>query len=51
MILNAAYLIDDQQAASFRQAVDDLRTRLPLQLELTGPWPPYSFADAGPDLQ
>jgi len=51
MVLNAAYLIDDQRAAGFRQAVDDLRNRLPLQLELTGPWPPYSFADAGPDLR
>jgi len=51
MILNAAYLVDDQRAAGFRQAVDDLRDRLPLQLELTGPWPPYSFADAGPDLR
>jgi Gas vesicle synthesis protein GvpL/GvpF len=51
MILNAAYLIDDQRAAGFRQAVDDLRRRLPLRLELTGPWPPYSFADAGPDLR
>jgi hypothetical protein len=51
MILNAAYLIDDQRAAGFRQAVDDLRTRLPLRLELTGPWPPYSFSDAGPDLR
>jgi Gas vesicle synthesis protein GvpL/GvpF len=51
MILNAAYLIDDQRAAAFRQAVDDLRNRLPLRLELTGPWPPYSFADAGPDLR
>jgi Gas vesicle synthesis protein GvpL/GvpF len=49
MILNAAYLIDDQHAAGFREAVDDLRNRLPLRLELTGPWPPYSFADAGPD--
>jgi hypothetical protein len=51
MMLNAAYLIDDQQAAGFRQAVDDLSNRLPLRLELTGPWPPYSFADAGPDLR
>ena len=51
MILNAAYLIDHQRAAGFRQAVEDLRNRLPLQLELTGPWPPYSFADAGPDLR
>jgi hypothetical protein len=50
MILNAAYLIDDQHAEAFREAVDDLRNRLPLRLELTGPWPPYSFADAGPDL-
>jgi hypothetical protein len=51
MMLNAAYLIDDQHAAGFRQAVDDLRQRLPLRLELTGPWPPYSFADPGPDLR
>jgi len=51
MMLNAAYLIDDQHSASFRQAVDDLRNRLPLRLELTGPWPPYSFADAGPELR
>jgi len=51
MMLNAAYLIDDQHAAGFREAVDDLSSRLPLRLELTGPWPPYSFADAGQDLQ
>jgi hypothetical protein len=51
MLLNAAYLIDDEHAAGFRKAVDDLGNRLSLRLELTGPWPPYSFADAGPDLQ
>lgn len=45
MVLNAAYLLEEQQAGKFRQAVHDLDERLPLQLELTGPWPPYSFAD------
>ena len=44
MVLNAAYLLDDDQAASFAAAVKALGERHPrLRLELTGPWPPYSF--------
>lgn len=46
MVLNAAYLLPDQGAVSFGEAVRDLSGRLPLRLELTGPWPPYSFAAA-----
>jgi len=45
MMLNAAYLLDEQRADDFSAAVTDLAGRHPaLRLELTGPWPPYSFA-------
>ena len=45
MVLNAAYLLDDDRAAGFASAVRALGDRHPrLRLELTGPWPPYSFA-------
>jgi Gas vesicle synthesis protein GvpL/GvpF len=45
MILNAAYLLDDESGADFAAAVTDLAERHPgVRLELTGPWPPYSFA-------
>jgi hypothetical protein len=45
MVLNAAYLIDDDRARDFAAAVQALSEREPrLSLELTGPWPPYSFA-------
>lgn len=50
MVLNAAYLVDDDRGGQFAQAVAALDAGEPqLQLELTGPWPPYSFAvpDAG----
>jgi hypothetical protein len=44
MVLNAAYLLDDERAAGFASAVRVLGERHPrLRLELTGPWPPYSF--------
>jgi len=44
MVLNAAYLLDDERAAGFASAVEALGERHPrLRLELTGPWPPYSF--------
>jgi len=49
MVLNGAYLVDaarmDQFAAYARAAVADLAR---FRLDITGPWPPYSFAD-GPD--
>ncbi|GAA2108224.1 GvpL/GvpF family gas vesicle protein [Actinomadura alba] len=46
MILNAAYLVDDERAEDFRAAVTRLSgLRAGLRLELTGPWAPYSFAE------
>lgn len=48
MVMNATYLVDDGGAAGFREAVGQAAERYPeLRLELTGPWPPYSFAFAG----
>ena len=45
MILNAAYLVDDGQADDFAAMVEALAEQYPsVRLELTGPWPPYSFA-------
>jgi len=47
MILNAAYLVDDERGRDFAAAVTSLANRHPgVRLELTGPWPPYSFAAA-----
>jgi hypothetical protein len=48
MILNAAYLVDDGAAAEFAHAVGRLDEGRPgVELELTGPWPAYSFASIG----
>ena len=45
MILNAAYLLDDERGEHFASVVTALAERYPsVKLELTGPWPPYSFA-------
>ena len=45
MILNAAYLLDSARHEDFAGAVTALAGQHPgLRLELTGPWPPYSFA-------
>ncbi len=45
MILNAAYLLPDDRDGDFAAAVTDLAGRHPaVRLEITGPWPPYSFA-------
>lgn len=47
MLLNAAYLLDDGREAEFAGAVAALaRKHRGVRLELTGPWPPYSFATA-----
>ncbi|MDZ5441329.1 GvpL/GvpF family gas vesicle protein [Micromonospora sp. 4G57] len=44
MVLNGAYLIDRNGLAGFSALVGALADRHPeLRLELTGPWPPYSF--------
>ncbi|HEX6447701.1 MAG TPA: GvpL/GvpF family gas vesicle protein [Streptosporangiales bacterium] len=45
MMLNGAYLVDRSATPEVEQAVAILAERHPqLELELTGPWPPYSFA-------
>jgi hypothetical protein len=45
MLLNAAYLLDAADGVRFTAAVAGQATAHPeLRIELTGPWPPYSFA-------
>ncbi|WP_199433061.1 GvpL/GvpF family gas vesicle protein [Qaidamihabitans albus] len=45
MVLNGSYLVDDARADEFAAAVSDLDgERSGVSLELTGPWPPYSFS-------
>lgn len=47
MVLNGTYLVDDDRADEFAAVVEDLGKQFPgIRLELTGPWPPYSFAGA-----
>lgn len=44
MIFNGTYLVDEQRAGDFTAAADELAGRHPgVIVELTGPWPPYSF--------
>lgn len=48
MILNGAYLVADPAAAEFVRAVADQNSsHEELELEITGPWPAYSFASLG----
>jgi len=48
MLLNAAYLLDAGGAAGFSSVVASAAASHPdLRLDLTGPWPPYSFAGQG----
>ena len=45
MILNAAYLLANDRDDDFAAAVSGLAARHPdVRIEVTGPWPPYSFA-------
>lgn len=45
MVLNGTYLVDARRSGRFEEAVTAQADRHPrLHLELTGPWPPYSFA-------
>ncbi|TDD96678.1 GvpL/GvpF family gas vesicle protein [Actinomadura rubrisoli] len=47
-ILNVAYLLDDEQADGFLAVTRALGDRLAaIEVEVTGPWPPYSFIDTG----
>jgi hypothetical protein len=51
MVLNGAYLVDDERLDGFRSVIDELGRQyggadgetIGLQFELTGPWPPYNF--------
>ncbi|HZR53862.1 MAG TPA: GvpL/GvpF family gas vesicle protein [Streptosporangiaceae bacterium] len=48
MVLNAAYLVANEQAGEFASAVTELATRHRfVQLTITGPWPAYSFVGEG----
>ena len=45
MVLNGAYLLDDEHIDEFLAAAAALDDRHPgLRVGVTGPWPPYSFA-------
>lgn len=47
MIMNATYLVDDHDRATFARRVGRAASVNPaVRLELTGPWPPYSFTAA-----
>lgn len=46
-ILNAAYLLDTDRTSELRAALASLRGDEPaIEIELSGPWAPYSFTDA-----
>ncbi|MFC4853025.1 GvpL/GvpF family gas vesicle protein [Actinophytocola glycyrrhizae] len=48
MILNAAYLVDNGAVEEFAHEVGRQDERRPgVELELTGPWPAYSFSSIG----
>ncbi|MBO3674945.1 GvpL/GvpF family gas vesicle protein [Streptomyces sp. NEAU-YJ-81] len=47
-VLNAAYLLDLGRERELRAALTSLRRdETDVQIELSGPWAPYSFADGG----
>ncbi|MFK0239031.1 GvpL/GvpF family gas vesicle protein [Streptomyces vinaceus] len=49
-VLNDAYLVPDEQAEEFRDAIAEVARRFPdLRIEVTGPWAPYSFATPPPE--
>jgi len=50
MVLNGAYLVDEEQLAAFRAELERLEEEygdLGLSYDMTGPWPPYSFVSIG----
>jgi hypothetical protein len=49
MVLNAAYLVEEKRSQEFAAATDSLAGQHPaIRIELTGPWPPYSFTSVDP---
>jgi len=48
MVLNGAYLVDDERLPAFEKAVASCAAdHGALRVEVTGPWPAYSFTDIG----
>jgi hypothetical protein len=50
MVLNAAYLVERERSDELRNLVSELEghhRELGVQIELTGPWPPYNFVPGG----
>ena len=46
MLVNRAYLVDESRSETFREVFAEVMgDSADLDLQLTGPWPPYSFAD------
>jgi hypothetical protein len=48
MVLNAAYLVPAEGVAAFRAIAENLARRHEaedVELELSGPWPPYHFVE------
>jgi hypothetical protein len=48
MVLNGAYLVDDDRIERFREVLDELRGQYHetgLSFDLTGPWPAFHFAE------
>ncbi|WP_156689908.1 GvpL/GvpF family gas vesicle protein [Mycobacterium sp. Marseille-P9652] len=44
-VLNGTYLVDQDEVDVFRSVVAKIEHNTPgIELEITGPWPPYSFA-------
>jgi hypothetical protein len=53
MLLNGVYLVDDVASEEFSALVADLREEFDprgLDVELTGPWPPYNFVNSSREL-
>jgi hypothetical protein len=45
-VLNGSYLVDGNVVDLFMQTINELeRSTASVTLEVTGPWPPYSFAE------
>jgi hypothetical protein len=48
-VLNAAYLVERERVGEFAGLADRLAAdETGIRVEVTGPWAPYSFVDAGP---
>ena len=51
MVLNGAYLVSRDCVETFRTELDGLRDKyagIGFSYEISGPWPPYNFANAAP---